>query len=290
VITTSARNGAAFYQWIIAGLIVITGMLITASNRITISNIRRAGPTATARADFSWWKPGPKNRLQIQFAGLPVVMQKDVEIYDLDLFDTEKDTVVAIHAAGAHVLCYINAGAWEDWRPDADQYPKEIVGQVYEGWPGEKWLDIRRMDDLKSILSARFDLCKEKGFDGVEPDNLDGYQNETGFGLTADDQLAFNRWLALMAHSRGLSIGLKNDPDQMEVLVKDFDFTVMEDCLVSGWCENALPFIKDVKPAYAVEYTDRTSSLTPFCDQAHGLGVQTFLKHRELDAWRSSCD
>jgi hypothetical protein len=273
----------------ITGLVVTTGVAITAS-LIPNTSIRRTDPLVTATADFSWWKPGPKDRLQIQFAGLPVVMQKDVEVYDLDLFDTEKETVDAIHDSGAHAICYINAGAWEDWRPDASRYPKDVIGRDYDGWPGEKWLDIRRMDVLKPILSARIDMCKQKGFDGVEPDNLDGYQNETGFDLSAKDQLAFNTWLALMAHSRGLAIGLKNDPEQMEILEKNFDFTVMEECLVSGWCEKAQPFIKHGKPAYAVEYTDQTQSLSPFCDRARDLGVLPFLKHRDLDAWRSTCD
>ena len=32
------------------------------------------------------------------------------------------------------------------------------------------------------------------GCDGVEPDNVDGYVNDTGFDLTAGDQLDFNRF------------------------------------------------------------------------------------------------
>lgn len=286
---TSGRRTATFRKFVIAGLIVTTGVVITAFI-VPNPSIRRTGPLMTTTADFSWWKPGPKDRLQIQFAGLPVVIQKDVEVYDLDLFDTEKKTIDAIHSAGARVICYINAGAWEDWRQDASLYPKDVIGLEYEGWPGEKWLDIRRMDDLKPVLSARFDLCKQKGFDGVEPDNLDGYQNETGFDLTAGDQLAFNTWLASMAHSRRLAIGLKNDPEQMDVLEKEFDFTVMEECLASGWCEKALPFIKNGKPAFAVEYTDQIQSLSPYCDPARELGVSPLIKHRELDAWRSTCD
>jgi hypothetical protein len=251
--------------------------------------IHRAGPQVSGTAEFSYWKPGPKDRLQIQFTGLPVVIQKDIEVYDLDLFDTEIETVEAIHKNGGHVICYINAGAWEDWRPDAGLYPKKVIGKDYEGWPGEKWLDIRRMDELTPILTARMDLCKQKGFEGVEPDNLNGYQNETGFDLTPADQLAFNKWIARLAHDRGLSIGLKNDPEQMEELAGDFDFTMMEECLVSGWCEKALPFIKQDKPAYAVEYTDQIPSLSPYCGKADELGVFPLLKNRLLDAYRSTC-
>jgi hypothetical protein len=274
----------------LTGLFIATGLVTTAS--ITLSppfSFRRASPQKSSTAEFVYWKPGPRDRLQIQFTGLPIVLQGDVEVYDLDLFDTETETIDSIHKSGAHAICYINAGAWEDWRPDASLYPKDIIGRDYSGWPGEKWLDIRQMDALEPILSARFDLCKQKGFDGVEPDNLDGYQNETGFELSAADQLAFNTWLAGMAHSRGLSIGLKNDPDQMDMLVIDFDFTVMEECLVSEWCDEALPFIQQGKAVYAVEYTDQIKSLSLYCGQARKIGVLPLLKHRELDAWRSTC-
>lgn len=42
-------------------------------------------------------------------------------------------------------------------------------------------------------MQARLDLAVQKGCDGVEPDNVDGYQNNSGFPLTAQDQLAYNR-------------------------------------------------------------------------------------------------
>ncbi len=98
------------------------------------------------------------------------------------------------------------------------------------------------MDQLERILSARTALCQQKGFDGIEPDNLDGFQNETGFPISAEDQIAFNRWLAGLAHSYNLSIGLKNDPDQIELLESDFDFLIMEECFQYAWCDNAAPF------------------------------------------------
>ncbi len=86
-------------------------------------------------------------------------------------------------------MCYLSAGTYENWRPDAAAFSKQIIGKADEGWTGENWLDIRRIDLLAPILQARLDLCKAKGFDAVEPDNVDGYQNETGFPLTAADQL-----------------------------------------------------------------------------------------------------
>lgn len=50
----------------------------------------------------------------------------------------------------------------------------------------------------------------------MEPDNVDGYADDSGFPLTGADQLRFNRWVASRAHERGLGVALKNDLDQVE--------------------------------------------------------------------------
>ncbi len=289
--TTPGRRSRFPLAFLSAGLITAASLVAPAFIAINPNiSIRQTVPTVTGTADFDFWKPGFQDHLQIQFTGLPVVVSNDVDVYDLDLFDTDKELLRTIHNSGAHAICYLNAGAWEDWRPDADTYPQDVIGRDYSGWPGEKWLDIRQLDKLAPLLSARLDMCKEKGFDGVEPDNLDGFQNDTGFDISASDQAGFNNWLAGQAHSRGLSIGLKNDPDQMDELVNKFDFAITEDCLVEGWCESTKPFIQQKKPVFAVEYTDRMTSLFPYCGLARELGIEPLLKRRELNAYRSTCD
>jgi hypothetical protein len=72
------------------------------------------------------------------------------------------------------------------------------------------------------------DWCQAKGFDAVDPDNMDGYTNDSGFPLEAKDQLAYNRMIASVAHGLGLGAGLKNDLDQLNELTPDFDFFVNE--------------------------------------------------------------
>jgi hypothetical protein len=251
-----------------------------------------AGPAATPSptgAAPQRWRPRPGTTWQWQLAGDEIDTSFDVDVYDLDAFDTAAEIVASLHLEGRRAVCYIDAGSWEDWRPDAAAFPREVIGKEYEGWEGEKWLDIRRIDLLEGILGARMDLCKAKGFDGIEPDNLDGYQNETGFPLTAADQLRFNRWLAGEAHARGLAIALKNDPDQVSDLAADFDFALAEDCFDQGWCEMLLPFLQLGKPVLDAEYTDTGITLDEFCPRAQALGIQAILKHRNLDAWRQEC-
>ncbi len=230
------------------------------------------------------WIPAPGMSFQIQFSGDPD-LSIAADIFDLDAFDTAPSTIEKLHQNGKFVICYINAGAVEDWRPDASQYPPQLVGKDYLGWPSENWLDIRDLDTLAPILEARLDLCKSKGFDGVEYDNVDGYQNETGFDLTASDQLTFNRWLAEAAHQRGLSVGLKNDPDQIKDLEPWFDFLILESCFEQGWCDQAQPFVKAQKPVFAIEY----STIDDYCPMARESSLTVLQKNLALDTWYRTC-
>ena len=154
-----------------------------------------------------------------------------------------------------------------------------------DGWPDEEWLDIRQMDILLPIMAARMDTCVAKGFDAVEPDNLDGYVNETGFPLTAEDQLAYNRAVAELAHSRGLSVALKNDVDQIPELVEAFDFAVNEECIRYDECGLYRPFTDAGKAVLHVEYEGSLD----FCAEARQHGLSSMLKPLDLGASRQPC-
>jgi endo-alpha-1,4-polygalactosaminidase (GH114 family) len=233
--------------------------------------------------------PKPGSTFSIQFSGEIYPEDLTGDVVDLDLFETEPEMVQALQDQGKLVMCYLSAGSWEDWRPDADLYPPEVIGKNYEGWPGEKWLDIRQIEKLAPILTSRLDLCLEKGFDGVEADNMDNYQNNTGFDIQPEDQLAFNRWMAQQAHNRGLSIGLKNDPDQAGDLVEDFDWALVEDCFVEGWCDQYEVFINQGKAVFALEYSDRFPDKEKTCQKAQSLEMTIVFKHRSLNEFYETC-
>ena len=234
------------------------------------------------------WKPQPGQSWDWQLSA-PFDFTRPVGILDIDQQETSAATVAMLHAQGKHVICYIDVGSWESWRPDAGAFPDSIKGKAYDGYPGEKWLDIRRIDLLGPILQARFDDCAAKGFDAIEPDNIDGFENDTGFALTAADQLVFNRWLAAQAHARGLSIGLKNDNGQVAELLDDFDWALSEDCDDQGWCADLLPFIAAGKAVLQTEYTDTGENLGRFCAKAGARGFSGLLKKRALHDWARFC-
>jgi hypothetical protein len=230
------------------------------------------------------WQPQPRTAWQWQLSG-KVSLAADVPVYDIDGFDNTAATVAALHRRGRKAICYISVGAWEDFRSDAAAFPEKVLGRS-NGWDGERWLDIRRTAILRPLMAKRFDMCRTKGFDAVEPDNTDGYRNRTGFKLTAADQLTFNRMIAKLAHDRGMAVGLKNDLDQIPQLLGDFDFGVNEQCAEFDECARLKPFIAAGKAVFHVEYNLPPSR---FCAQSGRLGLSSMEKRLELGAWRAPC-
>ena len=225
------------------------------------------------------------NRWQIQYTG-ELDLDVNVDVFNLDLFDTPRESILELQARGVYVICYLSAGTYEEWRPDAMLFPETVLGQELQDWPGERWLDIRQIEILTPLMENRLDLAVEKGCDGVDPDNIDGFENQTGFLITAEDQLLYNKYLSQAAHSRGLAIGLKNDLNQIPELVSYFDWIVSEECFTYQECELLLPFVEMDKPVFVLEY-----ELPPelFCKQANQQGFMAIYKNIELDAYYYDC-
>ncbi|MGH3239793.1 MAG: endo alpha-1,4 polygalactosaminidase [Spirillospora sp.] len=239
-------------------------------------------PRAAGPAGF--WVPAPGERWQWQLT-TPVDVGVDAPIHDIDGFGNGAGVVGELHRRGRRVICYINVGAAERFRPDHAAFPAAVLGRG-NGWPEERWLDIRRTDLLEPVMAKRFDMCRAKGFDAVEPDLLDGYAADTGFPLTATDQLRYNRMIARLAHERGMSVGLKNDLPQIPELVASFDFAVNEQCAEFGECGKLLPFVRAGKAVLHVEYNVPPAD---FCGQTRALGFASMRKRLGLDAWRQPC-
>ncbi|MEW2485676.1 endo alpha-1,4 polygalactosaminidase [Streptomyces sp. NPDC048411] len=244
-----------------------------------------AGCTSAPRTTSAGrWQPKPGTDWQWQLSGRldPTV---DVPVYDIDGFEHDAQAVADLHRRGRKVICYVSTGAWEDFRPDAGKFPASVLGKG-NGWPGERWLDIRRTDLLGPLMESRIEMCAKKGFDAVEPDNMDGYRNRTGFPLTGADQLRYNRLVARIAHRHGLAVGLKNDLDQIPQLEPDFDFAVNEQCAQYDECAGLTPFIEADKAVFHVEYE---VPVARFCPQSTRLRLSSLRKKYDLGTWRRSC-
>jgi hypothetical protein len=202
-------------------------------------------------------------------------------VFDVDGFETPAATVAALHRSGRVAVCYLDVGSWESYRPDAKRFPRAVIGRRYEGFPDERWLDISRFHRFAPILERRFEICAHKGFDAVEPDNLAGWENHTGFDLTAADQLRFNRWVAAHVHPLGMAVALKNDPRQAQALLGRFDFAIVEQCFQYEECDSYSPFIRAGKPVFEAEYELQPSA---YCSEAKALGISAIRKSYDLFA------
>ena len=236
------------------------------------------------------WRPAPGTSWQWQLSGA-LDDGLDVDMYDVDLLDTSAAAIAGLAQDGRVVVCYFSAGSWEDWRDDADDFPEAALGNTLEGWEDERWLDVTDAT-VRTIMQARLDVAANKGCDGVEPDNVDGFANDNGLGLTYADQLDFNRFIADEAHARGLSVGLKNDTDQLDDLVDDFDWALNEECHTYGECGLYTVFTDEGKAVFNAEYVDDWSEASGLAGEICGSWPQldTIIKEWDLTARRLACD
>jgi hypothetical protein len=262
-----------------AATIALAGLALAALAGCAGAGHAAGGPTARRAADR--WRPAPRTvawQWQLQGRLDPAFA---ASVYDVDGFGTSAAGVRALHRRGRRAVCYLDVGSWESFRPDAAEFPRSVIGRRYAGFPDERWLDVGRFRLFAAPLRQRIAMCARKGFDAVEPDNLNGWEagNRTGFAITRADQLRFNRWIARQVHARGMAVGLKNDGRQARALVGQFDFAVVEQCFQFHECGYYLPFVRHGKAVFEAEYELRPAA---FCGRARALGFSAIGKSYSL--------
>jgi hypothetical protein len=246
-----------------------------------------AAGSGGAADSAAYWKPNAGTSWQWQLTGT-IDKTVNVSVYDIDGFDNDEAVVKALHGQGRKVICYLSVGSYEDWRPDAKSFPAAVLGNEYPGWPGERFVDIRA-NTLRDIIAARLDLCQQKGFDGIEPDNMDVYSANSGFPLTEKDGIDYANWLAREAHTRGLNIGQKNASEIAKQLEPAFDWVLTEDCYDQGWCADVSVYVDHDKPVFMSEYTDTGVDFGAACTWSKPKKYSAILKGRDLDAKVQFC-
>ena len=190
----------------------------------------------------------------LQLAGsVNIALNRDV--FDIDLYDSSMADIASLQQRGVYVIAYFNGGAWQPDKPDSDMYPDSVIGtEPMKGWPQERWLDIRQLGILRPLIRNKLLIAKSKGFNGVDPDNMDGYSNTKEFKLSKAHQLAFNRMVAQEAKLLGLGVFLKNADGLVSDLAPDFDGAVVEEAFRYNEAASYQPFRDNHKPVFEIEY------------------------------------
>lgn len=289
----------------------------------------------SAESEPAWWAPAPGEAANWDWQiDEPYELSAPREMYDLDLFDLAPEgsrlrypdgSVIDVPAGSLAgmidrlhardpapvVICYLDTGAFEHYRPDAHRFPgyRKDSGAIPNrpappepdsvigwdtGWDGERWLDIRQStwDAFAEIIWARLDLAERMGCDGVEPDQNNPRGNDPGFDIALDDQLAWYREVARQAHARGLSVGMKNGHDQpgaAAALVDSFDWALPESCVEFDECAALRVFVERGKAVLAVDY-EQSVDEPAACREHREHGFDGLIKDEPpTGARRSSC-
>lgn len=261
-----------------------------------------SGPTLSnnnSTSNSSVWHPTAGTTWNYLLLSSPITNATNgTQAIGMDLFDIQTDIIEGLQQNGAKVICYFSAGSYENWRPDQSQFQPEDLGKSLKGWKGERWLNVSS-PNVHKIMEARMNLAVEKHCDAIDPDNVDGYDNDNGLGLTQTDAINYLSFLSTAAHSRGLAIGLKNAGGIVDNVVDVFQFSVQEQCEQTKECEQYTPFISQNKPVFHVEYPkgDKTNDninisdtqKQTICDDPTAKGFSTIMKNMNLDSWIESC-
>ncbi|KAF2254805.1 glycoside hydrolase family 114 protein, partial [Trematosphaeria pertusa] len=179
---------------------------------------------------------------------------QDFGVIDLDLFDNDASTIADVKAQNKQVICYFSAGSQEGWRSDAGSFKDGDVGQAMDGWPDEKWVNVKS-ENVRSIMKSRIQEAAKKGCTAVDPDNVDGFSdNQDGFGYDKAAYVDYVNFMAKEAASNNLAIGLKNAIDLIPDVLAVVQFAVNEQCHEYGECDQYKPFTDANKAVFNIEY------------------------------------
>ncbi|MCB1094620.1 MAG: endo alpha-1,4 polygalactosaminidase [Verrucomicrobiae bacterium] len=182
----------------------------------------------------------------IQYQGAIQVRNKTYHV--VDLYDVSDSDLARIRAAGSKPIAYFSS-QYEEWRPDASQFPDRDLGNPLLGWPGERWVNTKS-EAIRSIIRSRLDLAKRRGFYGVDVDNTDLYEHITGFENSTRTAANYVRFIATEAHARGLKYSLKNSMDLIPAVKNVVDFYQNEECQQYGEEDR----YRGVGPVFNIEY------------------------------------
>jgi len=255
---------------------------------------------------------------QIQITHPPVNTAYDVAVYDIDMFQAAKNTslISTLHSQGKDVICYFSVGTREPWR---DENAKSEVAKpgrhsMTKGVSSTRlWFDTTEKI-VRAGMATRIQRASAIGCDAIDPDNVDTYDNDTGFNSnpvnkTKDQDTAVDylNFLYTQTQKHGIAMGLKNAGDIIDRVLDKVAFQVNENCANFTECGTFQKFIDAKKPVFHIEYPNYVMNGTALtegerdrlCSDAAEKGTDptskgadgfsTLLKTFDLDEWFDNC-
>ena len=219
----------------------------------------------------------------------PYDLDINVKVLALDKDDHDRETIMGLRERGVKPVCYVSIGTWEEYRDDIGRFPEEALGKPLGEWPDERYVDIRR-PEIGQIMKDRIADCAARGFLAVEMDNMDVYDNDSGFDLTREDALGYIREMAAFAKAQGLEVAQKNVPELVPELVSQMDFIMVEECYAYDFCDDLKPYVDAGKDVLAIEYDDAGLDWEAICEDSKTRGIKLLLKSHEITAGGKSCN
>jgi hypothetical protein len=205
-------------------------------------------------------------------------------------------TIAQLHARtpSTIVICHVDTGILDLTLPDAPKFPgynadpamipdqtAPAAGSVigwHVGLSMRRWLDIREASRAKlvPIIFKRFDLARQIGCDGVDPDfnQAAAFSSFTGFSPTAFDSYSWHDEIAKQGHDRLLSTGMKNGDlimDQVDKAAGTFDWLIIERCGELQTCDVVKEFITMQKAVFAIDYDHDSINDPPQAQASSGV-------------------
>jgi glycosyl hydrolase family 114 len=290
-------------------VVVLAASLVMFGAACSLFSSPTPAPTPPPQRPSGIWKPKPGTTWQWQITGRVDTTVAPADMYDIDMQDAmpsarsvsvpgfgsvnwpkgdNAGVIDTLHRLGKVVICYMDSGAWESYRPDASLFPAAVIGNN-TGWDGERWLDIRLASraSFAPLIWSRMDVARSIGCDGIEPDQNNPIGNDPGFPITVADQTSWYLEVATQAHARGLSVGMKNGIESINTAtVSAFDWALNEECFQYDECDTLAPFVRAGKAVFQVEYQGNAST---FCPVAIQDRFSTMKKRLDLASWRQTC-
>ncbi len=219
-------------------------------------------------------------------------------IYDIDGIINPASTVAKLHAMGKHVVCYIEVGAAGNYYSAKNEglrttYYQQLrsdhlFGKKVPGWP-ERYLDIRSPKTVQIVEAMIRQQCAAKGFDAVETDIDEEYDDPSGFPLTKAMEESYMTKLADYMHGLGLGWWIKNPDDTGDSYATDMyplaDAVLTEQCNQYKTCGYLSAYVGH-KAVFNAEYELSTAK---FCPSDDALGFNGARFNVDLTGIRHPC-